>query len=582
MHSTTRRTGIAAAAVSLVLGTGLLTAGPAAAADGFDFDRIEGPNRYATSAKAATAFGQADTVILASGESGRYPDALTANYLSGLRNAPVLLTQQDETPEEVKKAISDIGADKVVIIGGPLSVSESQEKSLRGTYEVSRIAGQNRFDTAAQVIAEGDEARTDTALLATGMNFPDALGAGPVAFSQKMPLAITMPNDAPDDVVAELKKAGISKVLVLGGKNAVSDDVVQELENKGITLVERFAGGDRSETSTKFAEYAMTTYDIDETGINVASGVPRGDGADALSGAPLTGKQNRALLITSTDKAAGDAVLTFLGDHAEPLADGVIFGGENALAQSVEYAMEKAVLGSGAQNARSGDFYADVQSAIDAAEKDDTITVFGEDNGSFRVTKSDLTIQGEDGASVSGAAVIQGADDVTVAGLTVTPTAVANQVAGFYLNDVDGIVISDNEVVGTDRQTGAGVINETGGEPEVARISGNFLHDLRQGVYANPSAEFTITENDFRRNAAGSANDAKSVITNNKFINNDEGVGLAEPGSTVTDNEFANNDPHVGDYTSDKAYDLEQIIEDNSFDEPVVVSEDDTQVRDES
>ena len=359
MPSTVRRTGLAALATSLVLGGSLAAAGTASAEARFDLNRISGTNRYETAAKTAKEFGTADTVILVSGESGRYPDALTANYLAGLKDAPVLLTQKDTTPTDTKAAIKDTGAGNIIIVGGTSAVSQEQQDALDGTYNVRRVAGADRYATAAQVIAEGDEAQGDTALLATGLDFADALGGGPVAFAEDMPLAITRPNDAPDNVVKELQKAGISKVLVLGGKAAVGKAVVDELDQAGITVEKRFNGADRAETSALLAEYEIDTYKFAATAVNVASGYNDGDGADALGGAPLTGKQNRPLLITKTRTAPGAGVTQFLSDNAKTLTDGTIFGGEAALDSTVENAMVKAVLGSGAQNTTTGEIYDD-------------------------------------------------------------------------------------------------------------------------------------------------------------------------------------------------------------------------------
>ena len=585
MPSTVRRTGLAALATSLVLGGSIAAAGTASAEARFDLNRISGTNRYETAAKTAKEFGTADTVILVSGESGRYPDALTANYLAGLKDAPVLLTQKDTTPTDTKAAIKDTGAGNIIIVGGTSAVSQEQQDALDGTYNVRRVAGADRYATAAQVIAEGDEAQGDTALLATGLDFADALGGGPVAFAEDMPLAITRPNDAPDNVVKELQKAGISKVLVLGGEAAVGKAVVDELDQAGITVEERFNGADRAETSALLAQYAIDTYKFDATAVNVASGYVDGDGADALGGAPLTGKQNRALLITKSRTAAGAGVTQFLSDNAKTLTDGTIFGGEAALDSSVEYAMEKTVLGSGAQNTTTGEMYDDVQSAVTDATKGDTITVFGTDNEGFTVTTDGLTIKGEDDAAVTTAIVVQGADDVTIAGLALTPSSTGGQIAGIYLNDVDHAKIEANTVTGNGNgaSAGAGVINETGGADEVASIIGNHFADLHQGVFANPSADFTIKTNVFDNNAAGSANDAASTITDNQFVNNDEGVGLGVTGSTVEGNSFANNSPdHVGDYTDNTSYDLKQMIADNHFDEAVVVSDDDKFIQDEN
>ena len=585
MPSTVRRAGLAAVATSLVLGGSIAAAGTASAEAKFDLTRISGADRYETAAKTAKAFGAADTVILVSGESGRYPDALTANYLAGLKSAPVLLTRKDTTPTETKAAIKDAGAQNVIIVGGTSAVSQDQQDALDGTYNVRRIAGDDRYATAAAVIAEGDEAQGDTALLATGLNFADALGGGPVAFAEDMPLAITRPNDAPDNVVSELKKAGITKVLILGGKTAISDAVEKELADNNITVKDRFAGADRAETSALLAAYAIKNYGFSSTAVNVASGYVDGDGADALGGAPLTGKQERALLITKSRTGAGDGVTKFLGDNAKTLTEGTIFGGEAALDSSVEYAMEKAVIGSGAQNTTTGVMYDDVQSAIDAAKKGETVTVFGPDNAGFNVTTDGLTITGDEGAKVTSAIVVQGADDVTISGLTLTPSNTGGSIAGIYLNDVKNATIKNNTVQGSGQgaSAGAGVINETGGADEVASITGNTFDDLQQGVYANPSADFTIDTNVFRNNTAGSANDDASTVTNNRFVNNDEGVGFSAAGATVTGNYFANNSQdHVGDYTTDKSYDLEQIIKDNDFDEPVVVTDDDKFIKDQS
>ncbi len=578
-----RRVGLATLATSLVLGGSVAGASTASAQAKFDLSRISGQNRYETSAKTAGEFGSADTVILVSGEHGRYPDALTANYLAGLKSAPVLLTHKDQTPEETKAAIKATGANNVIIVGGTAVVSAAQEQSLQGTYNVSRIAGDDRYATAAAVIDSGDEAAGHTALLATGTGFADALGGGPLAYAEKMPLAITRPDDAPDNVVNELKKAGISKVLVLGGEDAVGKPVIDELDKAGITVEHRFAGSDRAETSALLAKYEVDNYKFSATAVNVASGYTQGDGADALGGAPLTGKQQRPLLITKSNNAPGDGVQTFLGDESKTLTDGTIFGGESAVEKPVEYAMEKAVIGSGAQNLTTGEMYGDVQSAVDAASKGDSISVFGPDNGTFTVTTDGLTIKGEDGSSVGGAVIVQGTDGDTISNLKITPSNVGGQVAGIYLNGVTNAAITANDVEGANNGTAAGVINETGGGDETANISGNTFANLRQGVYANPSADFTIDSNEFDNNTAGSANDAASTITNNKFLNNDEGVGLAAAGSTVKDNSFANNSSdHVGDYTTDKGYDLQAMIDANQFDEPVVVSQDDQFIQDAS
>jgi putative cell wall-binding protein len=581
--STLRRTGIAGVATTLALGATVAFAGPAAAEADFKFTRIAGADRYETAAKAANTFGAADTVILASGEPGSYPDALSANYLAGLRDAPVLLTRDDRTPQVVLDAIEKSGATDIVLVGGTGVISQAQEEALQDAkYAVTRVAGDDRYATAAAVIAAGDEAAGDTALLATGLNFPDALGAGPVAFAEEMPLAITKAQDAPDNVVAALKQAGIDNVLVLGGTPVGGEAVVEELAENGIALTKRFAGADRGETSALFAQYAMESFGTSNTGINVASGYVKGDGADALGGAALTGQQGRALLITKSDLWAGQAVLDFLGKHADTLTEGFVFGGQGAMTLATEFGMEQAVLGSGALNTSTHELYNDVQSAIDDAEADALITAFGPDLAGFTVNKSHITIQGGD-AVVEGQIQVIAADDVILRGFTVRPGTVAGTTAGIYVDDVDGLSLVDLVVDGINAAPQSrGVINALGGAEEAVTLILSTFENLTTGVHANETAKFTIDRNEFLNNAAGSGNDAAGqVITDNRFVNNDEGIGMSAGGSTITGNYFANNNPnHVHDYTADKAYDLAEIIGANEFDEAVKVTEDDAAIQD--
>ncbi|HET7356067.1 MAG TPA: cell wall-binding repeat-containing protein [Nocardioidaceae bacterium] len=584
LHAIARRAGFAGVAATLAISGGLVATGPADAAAHFQFTRISGANRYETSAKVADQFGSADTVILASGEPGHYPDALTASYLAGLDAAPVLLTHENATPDVIKAAIAKTGASKVVIVGGTNAISQAQQDNLEGTYTVTRVSGSDRYATAASVIDQGDEAQGSTALLATGLNFPDALGAGPIAFAEQMPLAITRTDKVPDTVVAALQKAGISQVLILGGTGAVSDSVVDQLKQAGITVAHRFSGSDRAETSELVADYAIDNYGFHPTSIDVASGDNGGDGADALGGGELAGQQQTPMLITDSTNTPGAGVLKFLSDHSATLLNGTIFGGDAAVSASAEDTMTKTVLGHGAENVTTGEYYDTVQQAVTAASAGDTIDVFGTNAAGFTVDKP-LTITGDSDAVVNGAIVVQNADDVTISNLSITPGTFQAAVAGIYVDTVNNLTIK-NDVIDASGATGSrGVINAAGGGDEVVTLTGNVFRNLTTGVLTNPTAQFTIDGNTFRNDTAASGNDADGqVITNNTFVDNDEAIGLAGPGtdlSTVTGNSFANSsNDHVGDYTATKAYDLQQMIQDNTFDEPVVVTSDDTYIKD--
>jgi putative cell wall-binding protein len=340
-----RKAGLASLATTLVLGAGFAGAGSASALPGFNFDRIGGADRYETSTLIADEFNETNAdVILANGEPGSYADALTANYLAGEMNAPILLTRDDRTPDSVLAQLEEDGVQNIVVVGGESAINQSQVEALEGEgYTVTRVSGSDRFKTNAEVIEDGGQAENGLGLIATGFNFPDALAGGPLSYKGH-PLGLSTQNDIDDEVIAALKAAGVNRVLILGGESAVGAAVVAKLAANEITVERRFAGSDRSETSELVAEYALAELGFTNEHVNVASGYVEGYGADALAGGPLTGKQNRPLLITK-DVNQPDDVLDFLNAHDDTLIDGIIFGGNAAISVQAQAQMEEAAQG---------------------------------------------------------------------------------------------------------------------------------------------------------------------------------------------------------------------------------------------
>ena len=307
----------------------------------FAFTRVAGSDRYGTSVDTAKAFGASTDVILASGDNGHYADALTANYLAGIKGAPILLTQKDSTPSAVALQIAASGAQNVWIVGGYAVISAAQETALKTQYAVHRLAGADRYLTAAAVIGAGGTARSTTAILATGQNFPDALGGGALSYVKGMPLAITQTDTLPASTLTALQSAGTTNVIILGGPTIVTQKVVDALAAGGISVLTRLAGIDRSATSALLAEYEIN-QGLLNTGVNVASGFALGGGADALGGGALSGQQNRPLLITNSAAQAGPGVDAFLTGHSDSLVGGYLFGGTGAVSAAVEATMTAA------------------------------------------------------------------------------------------------------------------------------------------------------------------------------------------------------------------------------------------------
>ena len=317
-----------------------MTSGLAVATPTFSFDRLAGADRYATSVAVAAEYGASTNVILASGETGHYPDALTASYLAGDASAPILLTRLAATPANVLARIAASGATDVWLVGGTGVISAAQATALSAHYTVHRLGGVDRYATSKLVIAAAGAAAsaTHTAVLATGVNFPDAIAGGPLSYVKGMPLAITRTSSLPAETLSALQAAGVTNVIALGGPTVITQAVIDALAAGGITLNQRIYGADRAETSSRLADYMIDSQGFTNTGVNLASGYDYGTGVDALSGAPLSGQENRPTLITRSNTSIGSngALEAFMTAHAPTLASGHIFGGTGAISTAIQ------------------------------------------------------------------------------------------------------------------------------------------------------------------------------------------------------------------------------------------------------
>jgi uncharacterized repeat protein (TIGR02543 family) len=286
--------------------------------------RIAGNNRYDTSAKTALqAYPEgAETVIIARGDDqGDFADALAASYLAGVKNAPILLVAPGSLPQEIADAIKQLGAKKAYVLGGELAVSQGVENKLKNLkLEVERITGNNRYATAAAIAARGGPA--DTAIVVSGTAPADSLVAGPLAFSSKYPILLVEKNSVPAETKQAIADLGITKIIVIGGENAVSRAVYNELKAQ-----ERYAGHSRIETSLDVAEKAFAgAKDFSIVGyLKLADAV----GA-AVNGDPI---------IYVKDNIAD--VKDYLTEAAAAATSFTIFGGPMAVNNTVEDALQK-------------------------------------------------------------------------------------------------------------------------------------------------------------------------------------------------------------------------------------------------
>jgi len=280
-------------------------------------------------------------VVLASGAT--WPDALAASGLAGAAEAPLLLTRPTDLPAAVAQEISRLGANRVMIVGGTGAVSagvQSAVAKLPGIVQVKRIGGADRYATALliadQVVGfSGRSAWDDTAFLGTGLAFPDALAAAPLATHAGDPLYLAPKGTLPPAIIAAMKADGVKKVVILGGTGAIDANTEQALKTAfGVSNVERCGGADRYATAVSVAAYGVSAgLTWAEPAVATGENFP-----DALAGGVMQGHSASILLLTRTS-ALSPATAAAIGQHSGEIREVRFLGGTGALSQAVRAAV---------------------------------------------------------------------------------------------------------------------------------------------------------------------------------------------------------------------------------------------------
>jgi subtilisin family serine protease len=282
--------------------------------------RLAGADRIATAIEASHAqFSSPDSagaVVLASSET--FPDGLAGTPLASSLHAPVLLTPRSSLPSSVLAEIHRVlpAGGKVYVLGGPVAVGDAVLTALTaGGLSAERIAGDDRYATAAQI---ADRIGSPTAvLLATGLNFPDALSAGVAAAHAHAVVLFTQGTTQAPETQAWLSAHEGLPVYIVGGTADI-----------GLDGATKLVGDDRYATSVKVAEQFFPS----PTRAGIASGTVF---PDALSGGAHLGPLGGPMLLT-TPTSLPAVVAAWLQAHADPVTLVFVYGGTVAVGGTVE------------------------------------------------------------------------------------------------------------------------------------------------------------------------------------------------------------------------------------------------------
>jgi putative cell wall-binding protein len=340
--------------------------------------RFAGVDRYATaSALFASAFAsptRAHAVVVTSGVN--FPDALSANLLASELNTGVLLTDPSSLSPAVALELASDDVDNVYLVGGTAAISAKVATQIAAIHVlgistnpaivVTRLSGADRFatnnvidETAATTLGGTNGPKTfNTAIVATGNSFADALAVGPVVYNQTIPLVLTSSTSLSPPALQTLKDLQVKNVIIVGGTSAVSQAVETAITTAGFKVQYRIAGADRTGTAAQIATWALNGLPVTPTYQALAAipgwvsnsatvWIARGDSfADALAAGPVAGSLGESIVLTASPVAVGPGIASYFAGQAGTITAIDVLGGTAAVSPA---ALNSAITALGAR-----------------------------------------------------------------------------------------------------------------------------------------------------------------------------------------------------------------------------------------
>jgi hypothetical protein len=278
-------------------------------------------------------------VVIASGETNLNSqfEAATAPGLAGAYNAPVLLLPKSSLRSDVRAALIAMpNGLRVHIVGGTAGISTSvlrRIRSLPGVSSVDRVAGTNRFGTAAAVARRMKSvlgSKMPKSALITGAssagNAPDAVVASVVSYRQHFPLLYVTKTSVPSATGSALANLGLTKRYILGDVSVVSATVQGWLH---VAPADRIVGAGWKSTAVNFAQRAKAEGWLAAKMLGYVSNMSDATGIGAFLGS------RSAPLMGVNPTSVPSVTLGYLTANKETINGGYVFGPASSVSEAV-------------------------------------------------------------------------------------------------------------------------------------------------------------------------------------------------------------------------------------------------------
>lgn len=288
--------------------------------------RRAGADAYETSATISAAAFTAGRPVAYVTTGENVTDALAAAPLAARRSAPLLLTRKSSLPASVARELTRLRPTEIVVVGGPLAVSDGVVATLRQyatSDKVTRLAGATRYDTSALVSRSSYPSGASSVILVPAAAWALGLPVPPAARKIGAPALMTASGGLSTSVQDEIARLQPSRIVVIGSESSISRAAVADARAvaPGATA-ERWYGSNRYATAAAISRKSGLSSSF-RAYVATGENFP-----DALAVAPLAALRGSPVLLSAKSYAPSVTVSAL---RAQPLTQLTVVGGPLAI-----------------------------------------------------------------------------------------------------------------------------------------------------------------------------------------------------------------------------------------------------------
>jgi hypothetical protein len=187
--------------------------------------RVAGADEFGTAAAISADVFSSGVAVAYVATSAAFADALAGGAAAAAGGGPVLLTTRDSLPASTASELRRLDPDQIVVLGGTAAVSDAVQaaaisdavaSTLGRVAPTTRVAGTDRYLTAAAVSERFIGPGVAVTYVANGVGFTDALAAGPAAAFAGGSLVLAGTDFLPYAVRTEVGRQDPAEIVRVG------------------------------------------------------------------------------------------------------------------------------------------------------------------------------------------------------------------------------------------------------------------------------------------------------------------------------------------------------------------------------